>query len=56
MHNIQYRVNERQLLYEDWSVVNQNPMVYLGSILEAKGLSVYKEAVRKSLEVAGCDF
>jgi hypothetical protein len=55
MHNIHYRVNERQLLYEDWSVDNQNPMNYLSALLKKKGLAVYEEAVRKSLEVAGCN-
>jgi hypothetical protein len=56
MHNIQYRVNERQLFYENWSVINQDPMVYLGKLLDEKGLPLFKDAVRKALEVAGCDF
>jgi hypothetical protein len=54
MHDIQYRVSERQLLYEDWSVKNQNPMIYIGKMLDSKGLGVFKGAVAKSLSVAGC--
>ena len=53
LHDIQYRVSDRQVLGSDWSMADTNTRQYLSNLLVDRGLDRYREAVDYALLRAG---